>query len=46
MINKVTVDNLEMEYFKFGNGNKNMIILPGVSIKSVMESEKNSNRCL
>ena len=36
MVFKVTVDNLEMEYFKFGNGNKNMIIIPGVSIKSVM----------
>ena len=26
------------DYFSFGNGNKNMIILPGLSVKSVMES--------
>lgn len=40
MILSVKVDNIEMEYFKFGFGNKTMILIPGVSIKSVMESEK------
>lgn len=39
MINKCVVNDLEMEYFKFGNGSKNMIIIPGVSIKSVMNFE-------
>ena len=38
----LTIKNgeFEMDYFKFGNGKKNMIIIPGVSIKSVMESEE------
>ena len=40
MILNIKAKNIDMNYFKFGNGKKNMIILPGVSIKSVMESEK------
>ena len=39
MILMIEKDNVKMEYFKFGSGNKTMILLPGVSIKSVMESE-------
>ena len=40
MILNIKAKNIDMDYFKFGNGKKNMVILPGVSIKSVMESEK------
>lgn len=36
MIEVFKNDKLEMEYLKFGKGNKNMIIIPGVSISSVM----------
>lgn len=33
----VEVDDIKMNYFKFGNGHKNLIIIPGVSIRTVME---------
>ncbi len=33
------VDNIKMKYFSFGNGNKTMIMLPGVSLNSVMLSK-------
>lgn len=36
-IKLVEVDNIKMNYFKFGKGKKNLIIIPGVSVKSVME---------
>ena len=39
MIEKVEFNNKEMRYFKFGSGKKIMVIIPGLSIKSVMESE-------
>lgn len=34
----VQLDGLEMDYAVFGRGRKNFIILPGMSVKSVMES--------
>lgn len=37
-IKKVSCGDDEIKYFCFGSGNKNMIILPGLSVKSVMES--------
>ncbi len=39
MIEKVVLKNNEMRYFKFGNGSKIMVMIPGLNIKSVMESE-------
>ncbi len=39
MIENVMFDNKTMNYFKFGYGKKNMVIIPGLSIKSVMASE-------
>ncbi len=39
MINLYKDNKIEMNYFTFGNGNKNMIIIPGVSVQSVMKSE-------
>ena len=35
-IEKITADTVEMEYFKFGKGDRTYVILPGLSIKSVM----------
>lgn len=35
----IKTNNLEMEFFKFGNGSKNMIIIPGVSSSSLMPLE-------
>lgn len=35
---KVNTDGIEMEYFRFGTGKKVMAILPGLSIKNVMNS--------
>jgi len=35
-IKKCVTDGFEMEYFKFGNGNRNMVIIPGLSVQSVM----------
>ena len=29
-----------MDYYKFGNGDKTFVILPGISIKSVLESKE------
>ena len=37
-IEKVTTDRFEMKYFKFGTGNKRIVVLPGLSVKSVMGS--------
>ncbi len=39
MIDKVTFNNKEMRYFKFGSGKKIMVMIPGLSIKSVTELE-------
>ena len=36
-IKLVEIDGIKMNYFKFGTGPKNLIIIPGVSVKSVME---------
>ena len=35
-IETVKTDAFEMEYFKFGRGSKNLVILPGLSVQSVM----------
>ena len=35
-IQTVKTDSWSMDYFSFGEGERNMVILPGVSIKSVM----------
>lgn len=37
-INTFTAKGIEIDYLKFGNGERNLIIIPGLSIKSVMES--------
>ena len=37
-IESVAVNGFTMEYFRFGAGERTMVILPGLSIKSVMES--------
>lgn len=39
MIETISFKNKKMKYFKFGKGNKIIIMIPGLSIKSVMESE-------
>lgn len=33
---KVTINGFSMEYLKFGNGIKNLVILPGLSLQSVL----------
>ena len=35
---KAVTDSMEMEYFRFGTGDKVMVILPGLSVQSVMGS--------
>lgn len=37
-INNIITDGVEMEYFRFGNGERTIAIIPGLSIKSVMAS--------
>lgn len=37
-IKRVNCGENSLDYFSFGTGSKNMIILPGLSVKSVMES--------
>lgn len=34
----VRTGNFEMDYFSFGSGSKNFVILPGISLKSIMLS--------
>jgi len=34
----VKTETFEMDYFKFGHGRKNFVIIPGVSVQSVMKS--------
>lgn len=36
-IKTVNTNNISMNYFSFGNGNKTMVMIPGLSIQSVME---------
>ena len=38
VIEKAVSGSVSMKYFKFGNGDKVMVLIPGLSIKSVMES--------
>lgn len=40
MIQSVKVNNSEMEYIKFGNWKKIFVIIPGLSLKSVLLSEE------
>ena len=40
MTETVKTKSFEMEYFKFGAGEKNLVILPGLSVRSVMLSEE------
>lgn len=37
-IETVRTDTFEMNFFRFGKGEKTMVILPGLSVQSVMES--------
>lgn len=37
-VNTVTTDSFEVDYLQFGNGDKTMVILPGLSVQSVMGS--------
>ncbi len=37
-IEKVKTDDFEMQYFRFGSGERVFVILPGISIQSVMAS--------
>ena len=37
-IETVTTEDLAMDYFRFGQGERTLVILPGISIKSVMLS--------
>lgn len=39
-IQTVSLENNSMNYFSFGSGDKNFIILPGLSIQSVMDSAR------
>ena len=38
MIDTAIVNGFEMEYVKFGSGNKVLVILPGISLVSVINS--------
>lgn len=38
--NLVKVNDIEMEYFSFGSGERAFVILPGVSTKSILQSAK------
>lgn len=35
-IEKITADGMTISYFRFGNGTRPMIILPGLSVKSIL----------
>ena len=37
-IETVKTDTFEMDYFRCGKGDRNLVIIPGLSVKSVMES--------
>ena len=37
-VSKVETDKFTMNYFSFGNGPKNLVVIPGISIQSVMGS--------
>ncbi|MBQ0161938.1 MAG: alpha/beta hydrolase [Treponema sp.] len=39
MIESVNVNGMTMKYSKFGEGEKNFVIIPGVSLKSVLPNE-------
>ena len=38
-IEKICTDDFTMDYFKFGHGNTNVVMLPGTSVQSVMPSK-------
>ena len=35
-IEKVETEGISMKFFRFGNGEKTMVIIPGLSVQSVM----------
>ena len=37
-INIVNVNGIEMEYAKFGTGAKDMVIIPGLNVNSVLDN--------
>ena len=37
-IETITTDSFSMDYFKFGNGERTLVIIPGLSVQSVMGS--------
>ena len=39
-IETVCTDGFEMEFFRFGTGEKSLVIIPGLSVQSVMNSAK------
>lgn len=39
MVQTVKTDSFSMDYFKFGSGDKTLVILPGMSVQSVMGAE-------
>lgn len=39
MIESITVDGMTMRYSKFGEGEKILVIIPGISLKSVLPNE-------
>lgn len=41
MVNELLLNNNKMRYFKFGSGTKTMVMVPGLSIKSVCDYEAN-----
>ena len=40
VIEKAAVNDCTMDYFRFGNGSRTMVILPGLSVQSVMASAR------
>ena len=40
MIESVTVNEMTMHYSKFGEGEKTFIVIPGISLKSALASER------
>lgn len=44
MVKTIQIQNRTMRYISFGTGNKNMVILPGLSIKYLTDSEQSIKR--
>ena len=41
MVEELLLKNNKMKYFKFGSGSKTMVMVPGLSVKSVCDYENN-----